>query len=154
MAPQHRGDGRPACEADARDTTPCCDAARKSLEDDYEVVAFHATGSGGRALEKLVESGLLAGVLDLTTTEVADEVVGGVLTAGPERLDAIVRSEAPCVMSLGALDMVNFGGRETVPDKWRDRRLHVHNSEVTCIRVCCFVRHRSRHVAQSRVHCR
>jgi len=115
-------------------TTSCCDAVRKSLEADYEVLVFHATGSGGQALEKLVESGLISGVLDLTTTEVADEVVGGVLSAGPKRMDAIVQSDVPCVMSLGALDMVNFGGKETVPEQWRDRLLHVHNSEVTLMR--------------------
>jgi len=115
-------------------TTPCCDAVRESLQDDYEVVVFHATGSGGRALEKLVSSGLVSGILDLTTTEVADEVVGGVLSAGPERMDAIVQSGLPCVMSLGALDMVNFGGIETVPAQWNGRLLHVHNSEVTLMR--------------------
>lgn len=115
-------------------TTACGDGVRKTLESDYDTIVFHATGSGGQAMEKLIDSGLVAGVLDLTTTEVADEVVGGVLTAGPERFDAIVRTGLPCVMSLGALDMVNFGARETVPEKFSGRKLHVHNSEITLMR--------------------
>jgi len=115
-------------------TTPCCDAVRKALENHHDVITFHATGSGGQAMEKLVESKFAKGILDLTTTEVADEVVGGVLSAGPGRMDAIAESGIPCVMSLGALDMVNFHGKDTVPAKFQDRKLHVHNEQITLMR--------------------
>ncbi len=116
-------------------TTPCVTAIRKSLEDaGFDCLVFHATGTGGRAMEKLVESGLIEGVLDVTTTEVADEVVGGTLTAGPQRFDVILQKQIPYVMSLGALDMVNFGAIETVPDRFRNRKLHVHNANVTLMR--------------------
>jgi uncharacterized protein (UPF0261 family) len=116
-------------------TTPAVDAARERLEElGYEVLVFHATGSGGRALEALTRSGMLAGVLDLTTTELADELVGGVLTAGPERLTAAGASGVPQVVSLGALDMVNFGPEETVPAQFADRQFFVHNATVTLMR--------------------
>jgi uncharacterized protein (UPF0261 family) len=117
-------------------TTPCVDAVRRQLEGrGFECLVFHATGAGGRAMEKLVESDLLAGgVLDVTTTEVADEVVGGVFPAGPARFDVILDKRVPYVLSLGALDMVNFGARETVPEQFRCRRLHVHNAQVTLMR--------------------
>jgi uncharacterized protein (UPF0261 family) len=116
-------------------TTPCVDAVRTSLETDgYQCLVFHATGSGGRAMENLVDSGMIRGVLDITTTEVADEVVGGVFPAGPKRIDAILNQAIPYVMSLGALDMVNFGAPETVPVQFRDRRFHVHNPQVTLMR--------------------
>jgi uncharacterized protein (UPF0261 family) len=116
-------------------TTPCVTAARETLEDlGYEVLVFHATGTGGRALEKLVRSGFLAGVLDVTTTELADELVGGVLSAGPDRLTAAGQAGIPQVVSLGALDMVNFGPRDTVPAAFRDRRLYEHNASVTLMR--------------------
>jgi uncharacterized protein (UPF0261 family) len=116
-------------------TTPCVTAARQRLESlDFECLVFHATGSGGRAMEKLVHSDLLGGVLDITTTEVADEVVGGVFAAGPERFDVIFEKRIPCVMSLGALDMVNFGARDTVPAKFKRRNLHAHNANVTLMR--------------------
>ncbi|MEJ7590499.1 MAG: Tm-1-like ATP-binding domain-containing protein [Planctomycetaceae bacterium] len=116
-------------------TTPCVTAVRKSLEDaGFDCLVFHATGTGGRAMEKLVESGLIQGVLDVTTTEVADEVVGGVLSAGPQRFDVILQQQIPYVMSLGALDMVNFGAKETVPDRFRNRTLHIHNANVTLMR--------------------
>jgi len=117
-------------------TTVCCDAVREELKNDYEIVTFHATGAGGRAMEKLLKDGYLKGVLDLTTTEVADEIVGGVLSAGPERLDAFASAAVPMVMSLGALDMVNFNNEKTVPAEFSngDRKLHVHNSEVTLMR--------------------
>jgi uncharacterized protein (UPF0261 family) len=100
----------------------------------YEVVVFHATGVGGQAMEGLVRDGLVAGVLDLTTTEVADEVVGGVLSAGPDRLRAASRAGVPQVVSVGACDMVNFGPAETVPERFRGRLLHVHNATVTLMR--------------------
>jgi len=116
-------------------TTPAVDEARGRLTElGYEVLVFHATGSGGRALEGLADAGLLAGVLDLTTTELADDLVGGVLTAGPHRLEAAGRRGIPQVVSVGALDMVNFGGRETVPAQFDDRRLLVHNPTVTLMR--------------------
>lgn len=116
-------------------TTPCVTAARQQLESlGYECLVFHATGTGGQAMEKLVQSDLLGGVLDITTTEVADEVVGGVFAAGPARFDVIVEKRIPCVMSVGALDMVNFGAKDTVPEKFRGRKLHVHNANVTLMR--------------------
>lgn len=116
-------------------TTPAVNEAREYLTDlGYEVLVFHATGSGGRAMESLAASGLLAGVLDLTTTELADELVGGVLTAGPDRLEAAGRRGIPQVVSLGALDMVNFGPRESVPHEFADRRFLVHNPTVTLMR--------------------
>ncbi|WP_327092939.1 Tm-1-like ATP-binding domain-containing protein [Nonomuraea sp. NBC_01738] len=116
-------------------TTPAVDAARARLgELGYEVLVFHATGSGGRALEGLAAGGMLAGVLDLTTTELADELVGGVLTAGPERLTAAGRHGVPQVVAPGALDMVNFGPRETVPERFGQRVLYVHNPTVTLMR--------------------
>jgi uncharacterized protein (UPF0261 family) len=117
-------------------TTPCVTAARRALEArGYDCLVFHATGTGGRAMEELVHGGVIGGgVLDITTTEVADEVVGGVFTAGPQRFDAIVSAGVPYVLSLGALDMVNFGARDTVPPQFRDRTLHVHNAQVTLMR--------------------
>lgn len=116
-------------------TTPCVDAVRKSLEGDgFDCLVFHATGAGGRAMERLVESGFVQGVIDVTTTEVADEVVGGVFPAGADRFDRLIEAEIPLVLSLGALDMVNFGGLDTVPELFRDRNLHVHNAQVTLMR--------------------
>jgi uncharacterized protein (UPF0261 family) len=116
-------------------TTPCVTAVRQALEArGFDCLVFHATGTGGQAMEKLVASGLIDGVLDITTTEVADEVVGGVFPAGPERFDAILQRRVPYVMSLGALDMVNFGARDTVPAQFRERKLHVHNPQVTLMR--------------------
>ncbi|MBN2022194.1 MAG: Tm-1-like ATP-binding domain-containing protein [Pirellulales bacterium] len=116
-------------------TTPCVNVVRERLEQSgHECLVFHATGTGGQAMEKLVESGLIGGVLDVTTTEVADEVVGGVFPAGPARFDAILAKRIPYVLSLGALDMVNFGAKHTVPERFRERTLYVHNSEVTLMR--------------------
>jgi uncharacterized protein (UPF0261 family) len=116
-------------------TTPCVTRAREELERrGYEVLVFHATGTGGKAMEALVEGGLLTGVLDVTTTELCDDLVGGVLSAGPTRLEAAGRAGVPQVVSLGALDMVNFGARDTVPPKFEDRNLYVHNPSVTLMR--------------------
>ena len=116
-------------------TTPACDEARTTLADlGYEVLVFHATGTGGRAMEKLVESGLLAGVCDLTTTELADDLVGGVLSAGPDRLEIAGARGVPQVVSVGALDMVNFGPADTVPPRFAERNLYVHNPTVTLMR--------------------
>lgn len=100
----------------------------------YEVLVFHATGTGGQSMEALVKGGFLAGVLDITTTELADELVGGVLSAGPERLEAAGKLGVPQVVSLGALDMVNFGPPDTVPEKFRGRNLYQHNATVTLMR--------------------
>jgi uncharacterized protein (UPF0261 family) len=116
-------------------TTPCVTAAREALEErGYEVLVFHATGTGGKAMEALMAGGFLAGVLDATTTELCDDLVGGVLSAGPDRLEAAGRLGLPQVVSLGALDMVNFGARDTVPPKFEGRNLYVHNPTVTLMR--------------------
>jgi uncharacterized protein (UPF0261 family) len=116
-------------------TTPCVEHARAALEaQGFEVLVFHATGAGGRTLESLARDGMLAGVLDLTTTELADELVGGVLSAGPTRLTAAGERGIPQVVSVGALDMVNFHGIDTVPERFRGRKLHVHNANVTLMR--------------------
>jgi uncharacterized protein (UPF0261 family) len=129
-------DGRPLVAATMFGvTTPCVTRAREELERrGYEVLVFHATGTGGKAMEALVEGGLLSGVLDVTTTELCDDLVGGVLTAGPARLEAAGRAGVPQVVSLGALDMVNFGARDSVPPKFEDRNLYVHNPSVTLMR--------------------
>ncbi|QLH80570.1 Tm-1-like ATP-binding domain-containing protein [Halosimplex pelagicum] len=116
-------------------TTPCVQTAREHLEDrGYETIVFHATGTGGRAMESLIEEGVIDGVLDITTTEWADELVGGVLSAGPERLDAAAEAGIPQVVSVGALDMVNFGPRDSVPEEFEGRQFHVHNPQVTLMR--------------------
>ncbi|MEF8937731.1 Tm-1-like ATP-binding domain-containing protein [Halobacteriaceae bacterium SHR40] len=116
-------------------TTPCVQQAREILEEKgYETIVFHATGTGGRAMESLIEEGIIDGVLDVTTTEWADELVGGVLNAGPERLEAAGAAGIPQVVSTGALDMVNFGPRDSVPDEFEGRTFHVHNPQVTLMR--------------------
>ncbi len=116
-------------------TTPCVQRARQLLEQaGYEVLVFHATGNGGQAMESLIRDGLLAGVLDITTTELADELVGGVLSAGPDRLTAAAQTGTPQVVSVGALDMVNFGPPATIPAKFRDRLFYQHNPSVTLMR--------------------
>jgi uncharacterized protein (UPF0261 family) len=116
-------------------TTPCVLRAKEILEAaGYEVLVFHATGNGGQALESLAQEGLLAGVLDITTTELADELVGGILSAGPDRLTAAARQGIPQVVSVGALDMVNFGPRDSVPARFAGRQFHVHNANVTLMR--------------------
>jgi uncharacterized protein (UPF0261 family) len=116
-------------------TTPCVEHARGVLERaGFEVLVFHATGTGGRAMEALIDDGVIAGVLDVTTTELADELVGGVLSAGPERLTAAARRGVPQVVSVGALDMVNFLGRASVPQRFDARKFHRHNENVTLMR--------------------
>ena len=116
-------------------TTMCIEHARKILEAaGYEVIVFAATGTGGRTMESLIETGLVAGVLDVTTTEWADELVGGVLNAGPTRLEAAARCGVPAVVSTGCLDMVNFGSPETVPTKFAGRNFYQHNPQVTLMR--------------------
>lgn len=115
-------------------TTPCVKSVVSELDADNDCLVFHATGAGGRSMEKLVDSGMISAVLDLTTTEIADMLVGGVLAATDDRLGAIIRTEVPYVGSVGALDMVNFGARDAVPEKFSDRLFHVHNPQVTLMR--------------------
>ena len=115
-------------------TTTCVQAVTKELGDAYDCLVFHATGVGGQSMEKLADSGLLAGVIDVSTTEIADEIAGGVLSAGPTRLDVFARHEIPWVGSCGALDMANFGPWDTVPEHLRSRRLYRHNPTVTLMR--------------------
>ncbi len=116
-------------------TTPCVTAARRVLEErGYEVLVFHATGTGGQAMEQLIEAGAIQAVLDLTTTELADELAGGVMSAGPHRLKAAGRKGIPQLVCPGAIDMVNFGPVETVPVQFRSRQLYVHNPTVTLMR--------------------
>jgi uncharacterized protein (UPF0261 family)/ABC-type branched-subunit amino acid transport system ATPase component len=115
-------------------TTPAVQQVAAALRGDYECLVFHATGVGGRSMEKLVDSGLLAGVIDLTTTEVCDLLMGGVFPATEDRFGAIIRTRTPYVGSVGALDMVNFGSPDTIPERYRGRTLHVHNPQVTLMR--------------------
>jgi uncharacterized protein (UPF0261 family)/ABC-type branched-subunit amino acid transport system ATPase component len=115
-------------------TTPCVQMVQAALSERYDCLVFHATGTGGASMEKLADSSLLTGVLDLTTTEVPDFLVGGVFPCGGDRFGAIIRSRIPYVGSLGACDMVNFGAQETVPEKFRGRKFHVHNPTVTLMR--------------------
>jgi uncharacterized protein (UPF0261 family) len=115
-------------------TTPCVQALTAELEADYDCLVFHATGIGGRSMESLADSGLLAGALDVTTTEVADLLVGGVFPATEDRFGAFIRRPLPYVGSVGAVDMVNFGPRDSVPAKFRSRNLVVHNPNVTLMR--------------------
>ena len=130
------GEDRPIIVASMfGNTTDCVNAAIPILEEaGYEVLVFHATGSGGRAMESLIESGMVAGVLDITTTEWADELVGGVLSAGPNRLDAAAKANIPAIVTPGCLDMVNFGERDTVPAEFADRDFYIHNPQVTLMR--------------------
>jgi uncharacterized protein (UPF0261 family) len=115
-------------------TTPCVEQVVKALAGDYDCLVFHATGTGGRSLEKLVDSGLVEAVIDVTTTEVCDLLMGGVFSAGEDRLGAIARTAVPYVGSCGALDMVNFGAIDTVPAHYCGRNLYVHNPQVTLMR--------------------
>lgn len=115
-------------------TTAAVTAMVEALKGRYETLVFHATGTGGRTMEMLVDSGLITGVLDITTTEVADLLVGGVLPAGPDRLDCIARTGVPYVGSLGACDMVNFWAPETIPERFADRKFYNHNANVTLMR--------------------
>ncbi len=116
-------------------TTPCVTTARERLEElGYEVLVFHQTGAGGGSMEELIKAGYIAGSLDATTTELCDSVVGGVFPAVPERLESAGANGTPQVVSLGALDMVNFGPEDTVPEKFRDRNLYVHNPTITLMR--------------------
>ena len=134
--PVEHGEDRPLIGATMFGvTTPAVTEARGVLErNGYEVLVFHAVGSGGQSMEALASGGFFDGVLDLTTTELADDLVGGVFSAGPDRLEAAGRAGVPQVVSLGALDMVNFGPKSTVPEQFRERNLYVHNPSVTLMR--------------------
>ncbi len=115
-------------------TTPCIEQMKAQIQDRYECLIFHATGSGGRSMEKLIDSGFVQFVIDITTTEICDLLMGGVLSAGEERMDSIIRTKVPYVVSVGACDMVNFGAIETVPESYRSRNHYVHNPQVTLMR--------------------
>ncbi|SDL52555.1 Uncharacterized protein, UPF0261 family [Franzmannia pantelleriensis] len=115
-------------------TTTCVNQLSSALEADYDCLVFHATGTGGRSLEKLADSGMIAGLLDVTTTEICDLFMGGVFSAGAERLDVIARKALPYVGSVGALDMVNFGAPDTVPAAYRQRLFYEHNPQITLMR--------------------
>lgn len=130
------GDSRPLVVASMfGNTTACVTEAKRILEEaGYEVLIFAATGAGGRSMEALIESGLVVGVLDLTTTEWADELVGGVLNAGPDRMDAAAKAGVPTVVAPGCLDMVNFGEKASVPERFADRTFYIHNPQVTLMR--------------------
>ncbi len=136
IADPHDAESRPTIAATMFGvTTPCIEAAREELESrGYEVLVFHATGNGGQAMESLIDDGLIAGVLDMTTTEIADELVGGVLSAGPQRLTAAARRGVPQVVSLGATDMVNFHAPDTVANRFAGRTFYQHNPNVTLMR--------------------
>ena len=131
-----KGDGKPLLAATMFGvTTPCIKTAKEYLEaQGYDVLVFHATGTGGQCMESLIDGGFIKGVLDITTTEWCDEVVGGVLSAGPNRLAAAGKAGIPQVVSVGALDMVNFGPWDTVPAQFKERNLYKHNPTVTLMR--------------------
>lgn len=115
-------------------TTACVTQVAQVLARDYDCLVFHATGTGGQSMERLADSGMLVGVIDVTTTEICDHLIGGVLSAGPDRLGAIARSGLPYVGSAGALDMVNFWAMDTIPERFRNRKLYRHNPNVTLMR--------------------
>ena len=115
-------------------TTPCVSAIAAELKDSFDCMVFHATGTGGRAMEKLVDSGMITGLIDVTTTEICDHLCGGVLSAGPDRLGAVARTGVPYVGSAGGLDMVNFQAPETVPPRYASRLFYRHNPQVTLMR--------------------
>lgn len=115
-------------------TTTCIDQIRERLGDGFESYVFHATGTGGQSMEKLADSGLITGMIDVTTTEIADLLMGGIFACTEDRLSAVARTRLPYVGSVGAVDMVNFGAKETVPEKYQARKLYVHNPQVTLMR--------------------
>ena len=130
-----RGQSRPAVGLTMFGvTTTCVSHIAEALAPTHDPLVFHATGTGGQSMEKLVDSGLIGGIIDLTTTEIADLLIGGVFPATEDRMGAVIRSGVPYVGSLGALDMVNFGARETVPERFADRLFHIHNPQVTLMR--------------------
>ncbi|GBR06418.1 Tm-1-like ATP-binding domain-containing protein [Acetobacter oeni] len=133
--PAPRDDGRPSVGITMFGvTTPCVARMAEALKSRFECLVFHATGAGGRSMERLIDQGLIRGVLDITTTEFCDYVAGGIFACGEERLDAVIRTGVPYVGSCGGLDMVNFGARTTVPDRYRGRVLVEHNPFITLMR--------------------
>lgn len=118
-------------------TTNCVSHIASALEQNFDPLVFHATGTGGQSMEKLVDSGLVSAVVDITTTEIADMLVGGIVAATEDRFGAVIRSGVPYIGSVGALDMVNFGAQDTVPDRFSGRQFHVHNPQVTLMRTTC-----------------
>lgn len=136
LLPKHSLENKPLIAATMFGvTTPCITKAKSYLEDHgYEVIVFHATGTGGKTMERLIENGFFKGVLDITTTEWCDEVVGGILAAGPERNEAASLHGVPQVVSVGAMDMVNFGSRNTIQEKFKGRNFYQHNPDVTLMR--------------------
>ena len=130
------GDDKPIIVASMfGNTTDCVQAAKEILEQEgYEVLVFHATGTGGRTMESIIETGMVSGVLDITTTEWADELVGGILGAGPTRLEAAARQSVPAIVTPGCLDMVNFGSPNSVPARFKGRTFYEHNPQVTLMR--------------------
>ena len=135
MAPAAVADDKPALGLTMFGvTTPCVTAVQAALAEAFDCLVFHATGTGGQSMEKLAEDGLLSAVADLTTTEVCDLLMGGIFPCTEDRFGAIARSRIPYVGSCGALDMVNFGAPETVPERYRGRRLYHHNPQVTLMR--------------------
>jgi len=134
-APGANDDTRPALALSMFGvTTQAVQHLRQRLETDFDCIVFHANGPGGRALEAIGDSGMVSAILDVTTTEVADHLMGGICSAGPERFDVLARTGIPWIGSCGALDMVNFGPRETVPDRYADREFFVHNANITLMR--------------------
>jgi uncharacterized protein (UPF0261 family) len=131
-----QGDGKPIIVASMfGNTTDCVQAAKAILEaEGYEVLVFHATGTGGRTMESIIEMGMVSGVLDITTTEWADELVGGILGAGPTRLETAARHGVPAIITPGCLDMVNFGTADSVPKEFNGRNFYEHNPQVTLMR--------------------
>ena len=130
------GDDKPIIVASMfGNTTDCVQSAKAILEKEgYEVLVFHATGTGGRTMESIIETGMVSGVLDITTTEWADELVGGILGAGPTRMEAAARNGVPAIVTPGCLDMVNFGTPDSIPAKFEDRIFYEHNPQVTLMR--------------------
>jgi uncharacterized protein (UPF0261 family) len=115
-------------------TTTCVNNIQESLKDAFDCLVFHATGTGGRSMEKLIDSEFIEYVIDVTTTEIADLIAGGIMSAGDDRMSAIIRKKLPYVCSLGAMDMVNFGPLDTVPGQYKSRRLYQHNAQITLMR--------------------
>lgn len=134
VVPSEAGGKRPVALSMFGVTTACITEIRRLIEADCECFVFHATGTGGQCMEKLIDSGLIAAALDITTTEVADHLMGGVLACTDDRFGAVIRRRIPYVGSVGACDMVNFGGRESAPAQFSHRNLYVHNPQVTLMR--------------------
>lgn len=132
---EEAGDDRPALALSMFGvTTTAVEQLRNRLDSDFDCIVFHANGAGGKALESIAGSGLVRAIVDVTTTEVADHLMGGICSAGPERFDVLGQTGLPWIGSCGALDMVNFGPRDTVPDKYADRQFYVHNANITLMR--------------------